>query len=200
MLDKSIPYCNVLMRYDGPPVLYAPDVPNSFEVSGFKAGDEIRWAQMEVDNNDFDTIENATTYFTKKYMSNMDKLLERFIGVRNHMGKLVGSVICWDDIKNEQTVSSVHWLITDPDVQGNGVGTFLVRMLVYKFSELGRLPIYLHTQPWSFSAIGIYSNIGFRLLKSDSFRSYQNETYDALPILKEYMPEDKFHKLLQEMI
>ena len=200
MLDKSIPYYNIIMRYDGPPLLRPPDIPESFKLSTYETGDECRWSQMEVDNNDFDTYENGIKYFNNKYLTNPDKLKERFIGVRDQSGKLVGSVICWDDERSGELVSSVHWLVTDPSVQGNGVGSYLAKMLVYKFSKLELLPIYLHTQPWSYTAVGIYSNAGFRLLKTDSFRGYENQTELALPVLKQYMTEKKYSKLIQEMI
>lgn len=200
MIDKTIPYYNVLMRYDGPPVFTLPEIPNGFVVSSYMPGDECRWAQMEVDNNDFDTYENGVKYFLEKYLSDPEKLTERFIGVRDGNGRLVGCVICWDDDKDGQTVSSVHWLVTDPEYQGKGIGTFLAKMLICRFSKLGLLPVYLHTQPWSFPAVGIYSNVGFRLLKTESFKGYENQTDKALTVLKEHMNESKYLKLLKEMI
>ena len=200
MLNKSIPYYNVIMRYDGPLQCTPPSVPENYFVTGYRYGDELRWAQMEVLNNDFDTFENGVKYFMNRYLVERDKLLDRFIGVRNHEGKLVGAVICWNDVRNDESVSTVHWLITDPEIQGKGIGTFLVRMLVYKFSELKALPIYLHTQPWSYTAVGIYSSIGFKLLKTDSFRGYTNQSKEALPILKKYMKKAQYIKLVNEMI
>lgn len=200
MLDKTIPYYNVIMRYDGPPIMKPPDIPSTFFISEYRSNDVLRWAQMEVDNNDFDTYENAVTYFSKKYLSEPEKIKDRFIGVINQEGNLVGSVICWDDDRNGQMVSSVHWLITDPKIQGRGVGTFLVSMLIHKFSKMNLLPIYLHTQPWSFSAIGIYSALGFRLLKTDSFRGYENQTEKALPILEKHLSQAQYNKLITELL
>lgn len=200
MIDKRIPYFNVIMRYDGPPVCEYPKIPEPFIISSYLPGDEKRWAEMEVANNDFDTYDNGIKYFSNKYLSNLDRIKERFIGVRDKTGKLVGSVICWDDDRDGKCVSSVHWLVTDPNVQGKGLGTLLVSILLYKFSKLQLLPVYLHTQPWSYSAIGIYSSLGFRLLKSDSFRGYENQSEQALPILKELMNGSKYSKLVKEMI
>lgn len=200
MLDKSIPYYNIIMRYDGPTVVEKPVLPDGYRFSSYTEGDDNRWAQMEVDNNDFDTVENGIIYFHNKYISNYEKLKQRFIGVRNEDNVLVGSVICWDDEKNGNQVSTVHWLITDPNVQGNGIGTALVMMLLYKTSLLNLFPIYLHTQPWSYSAIGIYCKAGFRLLKTDSFRGYENQSKQAIPVLKELVSNHLFNKLIDEMI
>ncbi len=200
MIDKTIPYFNVIMRYDGPAITAPPNAPEGYRFRGYRAGDECAWARMEVDNNDFDTYENAVKYFNNKYCLLKDKLVERFIGLENNSGKLCGIVICWDDDREGAAVSSVHWLVTDPAEQGKGLGSALVQMLLYRFSQLKALPVYLHTQPWSYMAIGIYSKAGFRLLGRDSFRGYENQSQQALPVLRELMGEKRFNKLKKEMI
>lgn len=200
MIDKTIPYFNVLMRYDGPLIFQQPQAPEGYHFRSYTAGDEMRWAQMEVDNRDFDTYENAVNYFRNKYCVFPEKLKERFVGIENEAGKLCGAVICWFDARGGEEVSSVHWLISDPTEQGKGIGTALVKMLIYRFSQLKALPIYLHTQPWSYPAIGIYSKLGFRLLKDDSFRGYENQSQQALEVLRGLMDEEKYEKLKEEMI
>lgn len=200
MIDKTIPYFNVLMRYDGPLITTPPQAPDGYRFRSYQEGDEFGWAQMEVDNLDFDTYDNAVKYFRQKYLSDPEKLKERFIGLENQNGALCGAVICWSDAKDEATVSTVHWLITAPAEQGRGLGSALVRMLLYRFSQLDALPIYLHTQPWSYPAIGIYSKCGFRLLRQDSFRGYENQSAQALEVLQGLMEQEKYNKLKSEMI
>lgn len=200
MIDKTIPYFNVLMRYDGPSLSTPPQAPEGYCFRSYREGDEKAWAQMEVDNLDFDTYENAVAYFCNKYVSSPEKLKERFIGIENQSGKLCGAVLCWFDNKDDQIVSTVHWLISSPTEQGRGIGSALVEMLIYRFSQLNALPIYLHTQPWSYLAIGIYSKCGFRLLEKDTFRGYENQSVQALDILQELMEPQKFVKLKNEMI
>ena len=108
MIDKTIPYYNVLMRYDGPAMMECPIAPEGYRFRGYKAGDETAWAQMEVDNYDFDTFENAKTYFVNKYCTFPQKLQEGFVGIENELGKLCGIVICWEDIRENEMVSTVH--------------------------------------------------------------------------------------------
>lgn len=200
MIDKTIPYFNIIMRYDGPPITEPPNAPEGYRFREYRSGDECAWARMEVDNKDFDTYENAVKYFNIKYCMFPGKLRDRFIGLENKEGKLCGAVICWDDDRDDKLVSSVHWLVTDPAEQGKGLGSALVRMLLYKFSMLDLLPIYLHTQPWSYVALGIYSKMGFCLLTNDSFRGYENQSLQALPILQGLMKQEQFEKLKKEMI
>ena len=200
MIDKTIPYFNVIMRYDGPVVNEIPNAPHGYRYRNYLPGDEYAWARMEVQNNDFDTYDNAVNYFKTKYCTHPEKLIERFVGVENDAGKLCGAVICWDDDKEDNKVSSVHWLITDPAEQGKGIGKALVEMLLYKFSLLESLPVYLHTQPWSYIAIAIYSKLGFKLLANDSFREYQNQSIQALPVLQGLLKCEQFEKIKEEMI
>lgn len=155
---------------------------------------------MEVDNNDFDTYDNAVKYFQNKYCGFPELLQERFVGIENPSGELCGIVICWEDEREGKKVSSVHWLISSPDEQGKGIGTALVKMLIYRFSCLEKLPIYLHTQPWSYQAIGIYSKLGFRLLGQDTFRGYENQSLLALDVLEKLMNKASFEKLNKEII
>lgn len=200
MLDKSIPFLNVMMRCDKPVDGPVPRLPEGYSFSSYREGDDEGWARMETDNLDFDTYEEALAWFREKYLPEKEKLCDRFIGVRDDRGKLCGAVICWEDLKDGSPVSSVHWLITDPDHQNRGLGTAMVHRLIGCFREKGALPIYLHTQPWSYTAIGIYSRAGFRLLKSDSFAEYKNQSAEALEVLKGLMPGKGFKKLVDEMI
>lgn len=200
MLDKSIPFYNVIMRCDGTEVPGNPCLPAGYEFCTFQSGDEIRWAQMEVDNNDFDSVEEAVQYFQEKYLEYPEKLKESFIGVRDRNSVLCGAVIGWEDYRNGEKVASVHWLITDPKVQNRGIGTALVQSLILHFRRRGLLPIYLHTQPWSYTAIGIYSRFGFRMLKTDSFSEYENQSDKAMAVLESLLSRDKMKKLRSEML
>lgn len=49
----------------------------------------------------------------------------------------------------------------------------------------GDKEVFLHTQTWSYKAIGLYLKTGFELVKSGSFGSYQNDFGKAEMILKE---------------
>jgi hypothetical protein len=51
----------------------------------------------------------------------------------------------------------------------------------------GDVDVYLHTQPWSYRAIGIYLWAGFRFLKHGSFGPNPNQNEQAMPILREKM-------------
>lgn len=198
MIDKTIPYYNLIMRYDGPVVSSPPLLPQGFSFRSYQDGDEFLWARMEVVNNDFDTYENAVAYFKKTYLSAHKKLENRFVGVTDSRGVLCGSVICWDDLYASNTperISSLHWLICDPSVKDRELGTALVQMTLHTFSEMHALPVYLHTQPWSYKAVGIYYKCGFRPLSTESFRGYKNQSAEAICAMRNHIPENLFQQL-----
>ena len=51
----------------------------------------------------------------------------------------------------------------------------------------GDRDIYLHTQTWSYKAIGIYMSAGFEIVEKGTFGEYANEYEKAMPVLIEKM-------------
>jgi hypothetical protein len=48
------------------------------------------------------------------------------------------------------------------------------------YAERQGLPVYIHTQPWSWKAILLYISLGFKLQKTDTFSYYENEYEKAM--------------------
>ena len=65
------------------------------------------------------------------------------------------------------------------------------------FEEQEKLPVYIHTQPWSWKAIFLYLSLGFKLQKSDTFSHYKNEYHQAMTELKKIVTETQFELLLE---
>ncbi len=198
-IDKSIPYMNILMRCDE----YRPSqitLPDGFHFRGYRPGDENIWAKFEIEIDDFDTYDNAVAYFKRKYLSNPEELKKRLICVEDKDGTPAGMVIAWFDDNHGEKISTVHWLVTSPKFQGLGIGKALVKKLLETFYELNEFPVYLHTQPWSYAAIKIYSSLGFRLLRTESILNYENEYANAIEELKKHLPQDVTNKLIAETI
>ena len=83
------------------------------------------------------------------------------------------------------------------EYQGRGLGKALCYATMNCFKEQENLPVYIHTQPWSWKAIFLYLSIGFKLQKTDTFSHYENEYYQAMAELKKIVSEKQF-ELLQE--
>ena len=63
------------------------------------------------------------------------------------------------------------------------------------FHEENEFPVYIHTQPWSYKAILLYINLGFKIQISDTFSNYENEYTEAMKTLNNILPKEQYEKL-----
>lgn len=190
-VDKTIPFKDIIMRNDNPQ-LFTPVLPEGYYLDGYRAGDEHAWAKMEVYAGDFATEDKALEYFRRVYLSNKEELLKRFIIVRDKDGNGVSSCIAWKTERQNQPVSALQWLVTAPGYEGLGLARAAAAATVSRYYELGEKPVYLHTQPWSYKALWLYYQHGFKIVRHDTFQVFGNQCDEALKILETLMPKEKF--------
>ena len=188
MLDKTIEFKNVIMRCDYIKDIEDIKLPVGYKFKTFEVGDEKQWGILEYKIGDFDTINEAIDYFKMNYMNDIDKLKKRCVLVVNENNKIVSSCIAWKDKKDNKNVASLHWLITDETYQNKGIGTATLLKTLQIFKNFGEIPVYIHTQPWSYKAIYLYNKYGFKITKTDSFASYENQFDEAMRILENLNP------------
>ena len=195
VLDRTIPFYNTILRCDN---YQCKDVvlPNGFSIVPYKSGYEKAWAELEYSIGDFESLEEAESYFTSTYLQNRT-LLNNILFLLNENNLIVGSCIAWQDKRKESIVSSLHWLVVNEEYQGRGLGKALCYATMNIFKEQKNLPVYIHTQPWSWKAIFLYLSIGFKLQKTDTFSHYENEYHKAMTALKRVVTSKQF-ELLQE--
>lgn len=199
MLDKTIPFYNIILKCD----CYKPsqiDLPQGFHFRKFQEGDEKIWAALEYEIGDFASVDEAEQYFLSAYCRNMKELKKRCIFLVNEKNAAVGSCIAWRDRKKDQFVSSLHWLVVSPSYQGKKLGKALCQKTMQSFQRMGEFPVYIHTQPWSYKAVFLYIQQGFQLQKIDTFSNYQNQYQQAMNVLKEILPGQQYEKLVEHSI
>jgi ribosomal protein S18 acetylase RimI-like enzyme len=163
------------------------DICNSkFKIRNYQDGDEQYWSIIECAIGDFDSECEAKKYFVQHYK--LSELYERCFFAEDDNGNVVGTCIAWYDNKDDCVLSSLHWLAVLPEYQNQGIGRLLVLAVMNYYKQNDLLPVYLHTQPWSYKAIALYSSIGFNILKEDTFADYTNEYDEAIKILENYLP------------
>lgn len=194
MLDRRIPYCNVIMRC-GSYVPRAVPLPAGYRLRSWHPGDERAWAALEHGIGDFGSERDAGAYFARTYLADPAALARRCVLAEDGSGRIAGSCIAWRDRRGEQTVASLHWLVVSPDCQGLGLGRALCCAAMDIFCARGELPVYLHSQPWSWPAICLYVSLGFHLQTSDTFNGYENQWRTALATLRTVMPPERFEAL-----
>ena len=111
-------------------------------------------------------------------------------------GSVVGSVIAWYDMRGEERVASLHWLVVEESRQRQGIGRALLRRAMNFYRTRGETCVYLHTQPWSWRACLLYAAEGFRWQKRDTFAGYENQFGAASETLRNVLPADAYAVLL----
>lgn len=185
MLDRSIPYYNIIMRCDSFKPL--PENERNITVRNYRCGDEKHWAEIEYSIGDFKSSDEAEQYFTTHYK---DDLFKRCFFAEDKDGNVIGTCIAWHDYKDNELVSSLHWLAVIPKYQNNGAGRALLNAVMNYYYQNHLMPVYLHTQPWSYKAIKLYLAAGFKIMETDTFADYTNEYNEAISVLKNYLPVD----------
>ncbi len=189
MLDKTLPYFDVIMKRRAGLPIAMHGLPSGFSIAGFVTGDEVQWASIETAVGEFMTEGEALTYFQNTYLPYNDELARRCVFVRDADGGAVGTITSWWNTTEERRDPSVHWLAVRPDAQGLGLGKALVAESLKRSLWLeGDRAIFLHTQTWSHRAISIYLKAGFEFVRQGSFGGYPNDYLQAMPVLRTVLP------------
>lgn len=200
MLDKSVPYFNIIMHRSSGMSLPTATLPTGYRFTAFIEGDELIWSEIETMVGEFDTITDALEYFEQEYMErHLDEVKRRTLFIQSPDGRKVATVTTWWDKRGLDRVASLHWVALKPEFQGRGIGKALIFEGVKRILELeGDVDIYLHTQTWSYRAIGIYLQAGFRFVTKGAINRHSNDFESALPILREKMGARLEHYLRKE--
>lgn len=185
MLDKSLPYYNIIMkRYKGAEVPRV-DLPEGYYFKSYEEGDETSWAKIMVSVGEFDTIDEALEYFKTEYLTHMESLKIRHLFICDPSNNYVATLTNWWNFTQKKREPSVHWVGVLPDFQGLGLGKAIVFEGMKRMIALeGDRDFYLHTQTWSYKAITIYQKAGYVMVKDEVFGDYINEYDQAVEVLK----------------
>lgn len=194
MLDRSIPFCNTILKcsdYE----YWNVELPDGFSIVSYQSGYEKEWAKLEYTIGDFSSVSKAEKYFIETYLQKAE-LFPNILFAVNKENDIIGSCIAWQDMQDKNSISSLHWLVVDERYQGIGLGRALGTAVMNIYAKRQNLPVYIHTQPWSWKAILLYISLGFKLQKTDTFSHYENEYEKAMIELRKVIDEDQY-KLLQ---
>jgi ribosomal protein S18 acetylase RimI-like enzyme len=195
MLDRTIPFCNTIMKCSD----YSPrhvELPDGFSIVSYQRGYEKEWAKLEYAIGDFDSLEAAEKYFVETYLQKTE-LFSNILFAMNKDNEIIGSCIAWQDMRGTNSVSSLHWLVVEERYQRLGLGRALCIAVINIYVERGALPVYIHTQPWSWKAILLYTSLGFKLQKTDAFSHYENEYEKAMIELGKIVTAEQYELLKQ---
>lgn len=162
-----------------------PELPIGYSFVPYHEGMENEWAEIETSVGEFDSEDEARSYFVENYLKYLEEVKQRTIFVQSPGGENVATISCWWNDTGDKRDLSLHWVAVKQDYQRLGLGKAIVCECVKKFIEIdGDRDIYLHTQTWSYGAIYIYLKAGFQFVKAGSFGGYKNEYAEAIEIIK----------------
>lgn len=208
MLDKSIPYKNIIMRRPAerieaarPTCLSAPSLPDGFSFTFYSSGDAKRWSEIETSVLEFSDVPAAEKYFGQDFRPHEEALQKRMVFVVSDKGEYVATATAWwNDFKGRHQ-ASLHWVSVRPEYQGLGLGGAVILQALSLFPTLEPgLDVYLHTQTWSHKAVRLYSKLGFRLCRADTLGHKNNDFVEAMAILRPVLGESVCEALEREAV
>lgn len=195
MIDRSIPYYNLILKCNEICTMTV-SLPEGYSFKMYDVGDEKYWAKLEYEIGDFSSVAESEMYFKTNYCNQINELKKRCVFVVDAYGDFVGSCIAWHDLKGNDMVASLHWLVVSPEHQGKHIGLALCQKVMDIFKEHDETPVYIHTQPWSYKAILLYIKLGFKIQKTDTFSHYENQYKKAIKTLENLLPESQFNQII----
>lgn len=187
MLDKSIPYIDVIMHR--PPLQAVPSyvLPAGFSFKLFKPGDERYWAEIEASVLEFAAPIDALIYYQKYFLPFGPELERRVLFIETSRGEKVATSTAWWGYTGVRRDPWLDWVAVKPEYQGQGLGKAIVSRVVELMLEIeGDRDLYLHTQTWSHKAIVLYKKLGFRVTDAVGLRGYANSRWqEAVDMLEE---------------
>ena len=195
MLDRTIPFYNLIMRCDRILPMEIK-LPEGYSIRTYQPGDENAWAALMCAVGEQTSLIDAKNEFVQRYLADA-ALTNRIFFAVDSKGAIVGSAIAWAHDPRGMGVRVLHWVAVHPEHQRKGLGKALCQTCLRLFRrEDNSLPVYLHTQPWSWKAILLYISLGFKLQPRDSFYTYENQYAQAMDVLKSIVTPEQYAKMV----
>ncbi len=189
MLDKTIKYYEVIMKREKGTPLLEYLLPEGYRYVMYSPGDELSWAEIETSVGEFNKVEDALEYYSKKYLPYIDELKRRCLFVENSKGKKIATLTAWWSYTDKRRDPWLQWFSVMPECQNKSIGKALVYECMKLLIEIeGDHDVYLPTQTWSYKAINIYRKQGFKIIPEKGLGGFKNENYElVIELLKDYM-------------
>lgn len=163
MMDKSIPYIGVLMTCQNPVGYPRCPLPKGYEFRTYAPGMEQDWAVLQAAVEHAGSVDEALALFQREFGSDADALKQRAVFVYAADGRPVASAVLWSGEHFGRKLARVHWVAVAPEEQGKGLCKALMTRLMDLYHELHlEGGVYLTSQTWSYKALNIYRQFGFK--------------------------------------
>ena len=194
MLEKDIPDLNIFMMCEKLNNNALSHLPVGYHIRTCRKNELDIWKEFPFDNEEDkkEYYQFMSNYFNDVYSNKDEEFFNRCLFLcEDKTDKPIATCFIW---KSYDKINTVHWFKTLKEYEGRGLGRALLSYIMISLKDED-YPIYLHTQPASYRAIGLYSSFGFKIVTNKIIGHRENHYEESLPILKQFMREDTFEKL-----
>ena len=190
LMPHEIPSLNLFMMCEQPRQAAFRPLPMGFHLRLCTPQEVPLWGKMNVDDPSSPTY--MADYFAQVYAPRQEEFFRRCTFLCTEAGQPVATCFLWPAYGGR--LHTLHWFKVLPEYEGQGLGRALLTCLLQDLPQ-GERPLYLHTHPSCFRAVGLYADFGFSLLSGPRVGSRQNDLEESLPYLRAAMPPDIFARL-----
>ncbi len=193
MHERDIPDLNLFMMCSTPNPAAFTDAPVGYHIRPIRPDEMDFWYSIHFDCETGDISEHIAymkDYFRRVYEPYKDEFFRRCLVICGADDVPRGTCFAWRVYDAHWTV---HWYKVSKRCEGRGLGRALLSAVMKTVPEDG-YPVYLHTQPSSYRAIGLYTDFGFSLLTDSAIGHRDNHLSECQPILKQFMG-DRYGRL-----
>ena len=178
MLDKSVEYMSVVMHRKAGTPIPEFDLPEEFNFTQYKSGDEKSWAKIETSVSEFNDELDALIYFQREFLQIPSEAERRCVFIENDNGEKIATASAWHSYTGIRRDPILHWVAVNPNYQGLGLGKAIVSKVMQLMRDIeGDRDFYLSTQTWSHVAIRVYMKCGFYIAGEKNLIGHENKDY-----------------------
>ncbi|MGN1005908.1 MAG: GNAT family N-acetyltransferase [Aristaeellaceae bacterium] len=157
MWDTSVEKVHLRMELDSLEQLPQHPLPEKYGFRFYCPGDEIHWARIETSAGEFSRIEDGLRRFERDF-PDKQPLPERMMFLTDG-GVPFATVTAWFE---PDGAGLLHYVAIDAAHQGQGLSRALTGLGMNRLRALGHRSARLDTQTYSWVAIKVYHEFGFR--------------------------------------
>ena len=174
---EAIGNYNLFMACDRPNTGAFRELPEGYSIRPCGRGEVETWARTAAGEAYAAYTEE---YYERVYSRDPEEFFRRCLFVCDPMDRPVATCLTWLAYGR---VNTLGWFRVAPEHEGKGIG----RALLTEILRGADMPIYLHTQPTSARAIGLYSDMGFRFVTDPVIGYRKNDLKESLPYLEKVL-------------
>ncbi|MEN6356500.1 MAG: GNAT family N-acetyltransferase [Armatimonadota bacterium] len=137
-------------------------LPAGYKFRFFKRGEELVWAQMQVDVGAFESIEKAMERYNSEFAPHIDEFEKRCIFlVEESTGRVIGTTTAWYHPDRDDDRGRIHWVAIIPGFQGRKLAKPLLAEAMRVLRAYHHERVHLWSMTSAAKAIRMYLDFGF---------------------------------------